>query len=111
LRSSRARHHAGRWLLLSLALAASAGHPALASQQLASDLGCYNCHGNPPKKKAPTFAALATLYAKARDDDAAQSRLAEKLRDGSIFSHIDAHERLSPEVARQLVRWISDGAR
>jgi cytochrome c len=74
-------------------------------------MGCYNCHGNPPKKKAPTFAQLATDYAKARDDDRALQKLADKLRDGSILSHIDAHERLSPEAALQLVRWISEGAR
>ncbi len=84
--------------------------PALASQQLASDLGCYNCHGNPPKGKAPTFAELAKRYAKSRGDAKAQDNLSDKLRDGSIFSHIDAHERLSPEVAGQLVRWISEGA-
>lgn len=102
-----------RSLLLALVLVLVVGtnNLALASQQLASDLGCYNCHGNPPKKKAPTFAALAASYAKAKGDDAAQSRLADQLRDGSIFSHIDAHERLSPEKAQQLVRWISDGAR
>ncbi len=100
-----------RTLLPLIALAIGTGQPALASQQLASDLGCFNCHGNPPKKKAPTFAALAASYAKARGDDGAQSRLADQLRDGSIFSHIDAHERLSPEKAQQLVRWISDGAR
>jgi cytochrome c len=102
----------GRWmpLLLAVALAASPLTPALASQQLAFDQGCYNCHGNPPKKKAPSFAQLAASYAKARDDAQALQKLADKLRDGSIFSHIDAHERLSPEVALQLVRWISAGA-
>jgi cytochrome c len=96
--------------LLALGLAGSPSMPADASPQLASDLGCYNCHGNPPRKKAPTFAQLAADYAKARDDERALRRLADKLRDGSIFSHIDAHERLSPEVALQLVRWISEGA-
>lgn len=96
--------------LLALGVVGSALTPALASQQLAFDQGCYNCHGNPPKKKAPTFAQLAATYAKARDDSKALQKLADKLRDGSIFSHIDAHERLSPEVALQLVRWISEGA-
>lgn len=96
--------------MLAIALALVPLTPAVASQQLASDLGCYNCHGNPPKKKAPTFAQLAADYARSRDDAKAQGQLADKLRDGSIFSHIDAHERLSPEVARQLVRWIGEGA-
>jgi hypothetical protein len=76
-----------------------AGTPLLltvASQQLAFDSGCCNCQGHPPKKKAPTFARVAANCAKARD--------------GSIFSPIDAHERLSPEAALQPVRWISEGA-
>lgn len=93
------------------ALAVAVPAAALASQALASDLGCYNCHGNPPRKKAPTFAELARTYASAAHDAAAQRKLAEHLRDGPIFGHIDAHERLSPEVAAQLVRWISEGAR
>ena len=97
------------WLALGLASVPLA--PAVASQQLASDMGCYGCHGNPPKKKAPTFAQIAADYAKTRSDAKAQQKLADKLRDGSIFSHIDAHERLSPEVAMQLVRWISEGAK
>ena len=92
-------------------LACLAPAAVLASQALASDLGCYNCHGNPPRKKAPTFADLARTYAAAANDAAAQRKLADHLRDGAVFSHIDAHERLSPEVAAQLVRWISEGAR
>jgi len=87
--------------------------PALSAQadmQLAFDKGCRNCHGDPPKKKAPTFAQLAADYAKVREDLAAQARLADKLRTGSIFGHIDAHERLSADDAARLVRWIAEGA-
>lgn len=87
--------------------------PALSAQadmQLAYDRGCYNCHGDPPKKKAPTFAKLAADYARYRDDAGEQARLAEKLRTGSIFGHIDAHERLSADDAARLVRWIAQGA-
>ncbi len=96
--------------MMAVHMAGLALNPAMASQQLASDLGCYNCHGNPPKGKAPTFPQLAERYARSRGDAKGQDKLADKLRDGSIFSHIDAHERLSPEVAGQLVRWISEGA-
>jgi len=84
--------------------------PAHADVQLAADKGCYNCHGNPPKKKAPTFAQLAADYAKYRGDAAAGRQLAEKLRSGSIFGHIDAHERLSDVDAERLVQWIVSGA-
>lgn len=96
--------------MMAVTLAGLALNPAMASQQLAADLGCYNCHGTPPKGKAPTFPQLAERYARSRADAKAQDQLADKLRDGSIFSHIDAHERLSPEVAGQLIRWISEGA-
>lgn len=90
-----------------LALPAMSAH---ADMQLAFDKGCYNCHGDPPKKKAPTFAQLAADYAKHRDDPAAQARLCDKLRTGSIFGHIDAHERLSADDSARLVRWIAEGA-
>ena len=78
--------------------------------QLAADKGCYNCHGEPPRKKTPTFAALAKDYAQYRGQPDKESALAEKLRAGSFLSHIDAHERLSAEDARALVHWIISGS-
>ena len=85
--------------------------PASASSQLALDKGCYKCHGNPPKKNAPTFAELAVRYAKHRGNASAESALVEKLRRGTFLGHIDAHERLSQEDAQRLVRWIIDSGR
>ncbi|MDP3310429.1 MAG: c-type cytochrome [Polaromonas sp.] len=85
--------------------------PAHASSQLALDKGCYTCHGNPPRKNAPTFAELASRYAKHRGNTRAENDLVEKLRQGSFLGHIDAHERLSQDDARRLVRWIIEGAR
>lgn len=84
---------------------------AFASSQLALDKGCYKCHGNPPKKNAPDFAELASRYAKQRSIAGPEEALVEKLRKGSIFGHIDAHERLSQEDAQRLIRWIIEGAR
>lgn len=78
--------------------------------QLAADKGCYNCHGDPPKKKAPTFAALSKDYAQYRGQPEQETALAEKLRTGSFFGHIDAHERLSADTAQALVRWIISGS-
>lgn len=104
-------HRPRRALGIVLAVAAALnGAPVHADMQLASDKGCYNCHGTPPKKKTPTFAQLAADYAKYRGDATAVRRLAEKLRSGSIFGHVDAHERLSESDAERLVRWITDGA-
>lgn len=97
-----------RWLLLTVAPLAAG---AQADMRLAYDKGCYNCHGDPPRRKAPTFAQLAADYAPARGDAAAQARLAAKLRGGSILGHVDAHERLSEADALALVRWIADGAK
>lgn len=93
------------WLGLALTPAVSE-----ASTTLASDKGCYNCHGNPPKKNAPSFAVLAAEYQRFGGDRQAEARLSEKLRSGSIFSHVDAHVRLSESEAQRLIRWIIDGA-
>ncbi|WP_119291881.1 c-type cytochrome [Azohydromonas sediminis] len=101
----------GTWRALGAAVVvACTATAAHADAQLAADKGCYNCHGTPPKKNAPTFAQLAADYAKYRGDDGAVRQLADKLRSGSIFGHIDAHERLSATDAERLVRWIVDGA-
>jgi cytochrome c len=100
-----------RWCrALALTLSASTCAAAHASAQMASDYGCFNCHGNPPRKNAPTFAELARRYSEHRNDAPKQQQLADKLREGTIFSHINAHERLSPETAAALVRWLCDGA-
>jgi cytochrome c len=108
-------HSLAVWVAATVAmLAASApslgATPAQTGRQLAADKGCFNCHGEPPKRDAPRFAELAAGYAGVRGDDAALARLADRLRRGSIFGHVDAHERLSADEAARLVRWIADGA-
>jgi len=109
-RATRAATAGFGLLLAALPAAAAPSDAHLADGQLAVDKGCYNCHGTPPRGKAPTFPRLAADYARQRNDPAAQARLADRLRDGSIFGHVDAHERLTPEEARRLVRWLADGA-
>lgn len=101
--------HLGGLMALSLATALVLSGPALASSQLALDKGCYQCHGNPPRKNAPTFAELSSRYAKYRGNASAESALVKKLRQGTFLGHIDAHERLSQDDAQRLVRWIIDG--
>ena len=99
-------------LLTLLAAAAPVSSPAATTSgaQLASDKGCYNCHGNPPKKKTPSFTALAKDYAQYQGLPDKEAALADKLRAGSFFGHVDAHERLSAEDALALVRWIISGS-
>jgi len=84
---------------------------ASANAQLALEKGCYGCHGEPPRRSASTFAQLAADYARYRGQLDAPRKLADKLREGSLFGHIAAHERISPSECEMLMRWIIDGAR
>lgn len=104
-----------RLSLLCCCAALSAGlthvSSAQASAQLALDKGCFNCHGEPPRRNAPSLAQLAADYARYRGQADAPGKLTDKLRKGGLFGHIAAHERLSREECETLMRWIIDGAR
>lgn len=102
------RHHPS---LLPLCLALLGAPTAQASSQLALEQGCYSCHGEPPRRGIPSMAELATDYARYRGQADAPRRLAAKLREGTLFGHIAAHERLSPQECEALMRWLIDGAR
>ena len=95
-------------LMLGVACAANG---AWANAELALEQGCFTCHGNPPRGKAPPFAELADQYARYQSEPDSEVRLAEKLRKPSLFGGIAAHERLSEENAQLLLRWIIQGAR
>lgn len=84
---------------------------ASANAQLALEKGCYGCHGEPPRRSAPPFADLAADYARYHGQADAPRKLADKLREGGLFGHIAAHERISPHECELLMRWIIDGAR
>jgi cytochrome c len=94
-------------LALGLALAASG---AWASTELALEQGCFSCHGSLPSSGAPTFAQLAAKYARYRDVSEAEVKLADRLRNAPLFGGISAHERVTEESARALMRWIIQGA-
>ena len=81
------------------------------SAQLALDKGCFACHGEPPRKNSPTFDQLAKDFARCQGQPEQELKLADKLREGHIFGGIQAHENLSAENARSLIRWIIQGAR
>jgi cytochrome c len=97
-------------LVLACACAAQAISPG---EQLAAERGCYNCHGDPPRRNVPSFKELVARYAEHRDrpDAASERKLVDRLHHGSLFSHIAAHERLSEEEAVTLVRWLVEGGR
>lgn len=84
---------------------------ASASSQLALDKGCYNCHGEPPRKNVPSFSKLALSNAKYQGQADAARKLAQKLCEGTLFAHIAAHERLSEKEAETLIQWVIDGAK
>lgn len=102
------RHHR---FLLPLCLALLPPLAAQAGSQLALEHGCYSCHGEPPRRGTPSMAQLAAAYARYRGQADAPRRLADKLREGTLFGHIAAHERLSPQECEALMRWLIDGAR
>jgi cytochrome c len=96
--------------------AALAGAPAAAQADagagaLAMDLGCYNCHGSPPRKGVPGFEELAADLAKHRGDPEAAARLGEQLRKGDFFHRVVAHRQLSADSAARLMQWLIDGAK
>lgn len=100
-----------RSCLLPLCLALLPAPAAQASAQLALEKGCYGCHGEPPRRGVRSLAELATDYARYRDQADAPRRLADQLRQGTVFGHIAAHERLSPQECEALMRWLIGGAK
>lgn len=100
-----------RHLIATFFLLWLAASPVQASSQLALDKGCYSCHGDPPRRDAPGMAQLAADYARYRGQADAPRRLADKLREGGLFAHIAAHERISQEECEALMRWIIEGAK
>lgn len=84
---------------------------AVANSKLALDRGCINCHGEPPRRGVPSLAQLAESYPRYQGQNEAAHKLAGKLREGGMFGHIAAHERLSEEDAEALMQWLIDGAK
>jgi len=93
--------------LATLALTGSAH----GSQQLAVEHGCYSCHGAYPRGEAPNFEKLAGKMAKYQGDATALADKISRYRTGEAFEHIEAHERLSPEAATALLKWLAEGGK
>jgi cytochrome c len=102
----------GMKLLAPMLLVLATGAIAADERQLAADKGCYNCHGEPPRRNVPSFRELAQTYSayRGRLDAAAERKLADRLHHGSAFSHVAAHERLTEDEAHRLIRWLVAGA-
>lgn len=108
------KHRRARGSLPGVCLAGLALATPLSSQAgaaLAVEMGCYNCHGTPTRADAPGFDRLAAKFEKRRGDPAAEAHVVDELRRGEPLQPIPVHERLSPETAHLLVRWLFDGAK
>jgi cytochrome c551/c552 len=101
------------FLTATLVFVAALGAPLAshASWQLAVDMGCYNCHGDQPRGKAPRFERLGARLAGRPGGAAAEQHLMDEFRNGEWLEHVDAHERVSPETAKTLIRWLLEGAK
>ena len=104
------RHRKAIGCLLGLGLAGAALAANQAGSALAVEMGCYNCHAAPTRADAPSFERLVAKFEKRRGDTEAEQHVIDELRRGEPLQHIPAHERLSPETAQSLVRWLFDGA-
>ncbi|MGV3569385.1 MAG: hypothetical protein ACO1PB_02215 [Ramlibacter sp.] len=94
------------------AVLAGTGWPAPAAAQaarMAADRGCYNCHGEPPRRNVRSFAQIAASYAALRGKPGAEKDALDRMHHGSLLSHVAAHERLSDEDAAAHVHWLFQG--
>lgn len=92
--------------LLSMLLAAPAGADDQV-QALAHKNGCMSCHGMVHKQVGPGFAQVAARY---RDDAEAPTRLAGRIRGGSVGTWgrviMPRQSQMSEEQARMLAEWV-----
>lgn len=82
---------------------------AWASANLALEKGCMTCHGEPPRGKTPSFASIASGYARYQGQEDQIKRLSLELCQRHLFGGVAAHERMNPAQAEVFVRWLVDG--
>ena len=82
---------------------------ANANRELASSNGCMGCHAN-TKFDGPPWPELARKYKKFQGQPDAAQIEGEKLRRGGFFKKVKAHQKISPEIATELMQWIIEGA-
>lgn len=105
------RAGAGTRLAAAVALlAAAAAGPAAASEALAGQKLCLNCHKIADKQVGPAFKAVAARYA---SDKGAVDALAERIQKGSVplkgnwgAVPMPANPQVSPAEAKQLAAWV-----
>lgn len=97
---------AGLALALALSPVAWAG-----GAQLASDMGCLNCHGSAPRGDAPSFERLGQRLEGRRGDSGVADHLTREIAETGGRNGIVGHRQLSPAATRELVQWLAEGAK
>jgi cytochrome c len=94
--------------VLAAALAAAlSAPPALASQELATRNACTACHAVDKKLVGPAYKDVAARY---RADNAAEAKLAEKVKKGGVGVWgqvpMPPNPNVKDEDVKTLVKWI-----
>jgi cytochrome c len=88
-------------------VAQTSAQPLTAPQALASDYGCMTCHGLVRKQVGPGFAQISARY---QGDAQAATRLAAKIRNGSVGAWgrvvMPRQTRVSEADAVALAGWV-----
>lgn len=95
-----------------LLIFATLGHPALASEALATKQGCLACHAVASRVMGPAYRDVAAKYAK---QPGAEDQLVTSIRQGGSGKWGEFPMPPQPNVseadARKLAKWILAGAR
>jgi len=101
---------AWRTTVLALALALATTGAAHASEALADQKLCLNCHKVDKQQVGPAFKDVAARYAGQKD---AAIQLAERIQKGSVPKKgnwgavpMPANPQVSPAEAQQLANWV-----
>ena len=101
-------------IALAFVIAASVSGPALASEKLAREKQCMQCHSTDKDTIGPSFQKIKAIYSRMKNPE---SKLIEVMRQGSD-AHLgplwgrarmpDGSERptINDREAKQLARWI-----
>ncbi len=94
-------------LVAAAAIAALASNAAFASEQLAKENNCLNCHAVGKKVIGPAFKDVAAKY---KGDKSAEGKLATKIQKGGSGSWgqipMPANPQVDDNEAKALVKWI-----
>ncbi|HYP70595.1 MAG TPA: c-type cytochrome [Variovorax sp.] len=94
-------------VVLSVAGFLSSAGPAFADDEMYKTKNCFACHRIDKNYHGPSFQSVAAKYA---DDQGADTKLAQKIRDGSVGvwgqSPMPAQTQVTEAEALTLARWI-----